>query len=251
VIKENCFVIMAIGNQNYGDFAITSNELKQKYDDLIKEAILKAHPGLEVTRADEFPMPGTITTDIITRIMFSNFVVADVTYPNANVFYELGLRHASKPGTVIIKDKNGPHVPFDIAHLRYIEYENTASGLKELSERLKQCFDGFERNPQHPDNHFLEMAKLLKFEYPEYAVKEQIPAETQIIMNLMKSPELIDLILRQQRGEEIDEQEMIKALLSNPGVAVPILNSMVNSGDISLGLPAPNRAARRKSSKNK
>ena len=123
--EKTCFVIMAIGDQSTDDGTVTSSELKRKYDDLIKEAIVKARPRLDVARADDIALPGTITTDIVTRIMHSDYVVADVTYPNPNVFYELGLRHACRTGTVIIKDREGPRVPFDIAHLRYIEYENT------------------------------------------------------------------------------------------------------------------------------
>ena len=67
--------------------------------------------------------------------MRSDFVVADVTYPNPNVFYELGVRHSCRTGTIIIRDRNGPSIPFDIAHLRHIEYENNPSGLKILAER--------------------------------------------------------------------------------------------------------------------
>jgi len=244
--KENCFVIMSIGTQTYGDFTITASELKKKYDDLIKEAILKACPNLEVTRADEFPMPGTITTDIITRIMYSKYVVADVTYPNANVFYELGLRHASRPGTIIIKDKSGPSVPFDIAHLRHIEYENTPSGLKELSEKIGHYMDALERNPGHADNQFLEMAKLMKFEYPQYAQEASVPPETQLMMSLMQSPEIVEMIMKQQNGEEIDQMEILKVIMSNPDVAVPMINSMVKSGDLSFSQQQPTRAARRK-----
>ena len=35
--------------------------------------------------------------------------------------------------------------PFDIAHLRYIEYENTTAGLKALATQLATCFDHFDR----------------------------------------------------------------------------------------------------------
>lgn len=66
---------------------------------------MKARPNLEIVRADEVAFPGTMTTDIITRIMHSDYVIADVSYPNPNVFYELGLRHACRVGTIIIKDK--------------------------------------------------------------------------------------------------------------------------------------------------
>jgi len=135
---KTCFVIMPIGDQEIGGIKITAAELKSKYDDLIKEAILKVIPYLEVVRADEVSAPGMITSDILTRIMHSDLVVVDVTYPNPNVFYELGLRHACRPGTIIIKDENGPSIPFDIAHLRYIQYKNTATGLKALSDKLRQ-----------------------------------------------------------------------------------------------------------------
>lgn len=153
---KSCFVVMAIGDQKSDKEELSAATLKAKYDDLIKEAILKARPSLEVMRADDVSMPGTITTDIITRLMHSDYVVADVTFPNPNVFYELGLRHACKSGTIIIRDKSGPRVPFDIAHLRYVEYENSTSGLKLLANQLATYFDHFDRDPLRPDNHFLE-----------------------------------------------------------------------------------------------
>jgi hypothetical protein len=125
--SKTCFVIMPIGDQEFGGVKVTMAELKQRYDDLIKEAIQRADPSLEIVRADEVSFPGSISIDVITRIMHSDIVVTDVTYPNANVFYELGLRHACRVGTVIIRDKNGPSIPFDIIHLRHIDYENTPS----------------------------------------------------------------------------------------------------------------------------
>lgn len=225
---------MAIGEQTHDAKTVSAIELKSKYDDLIKEAILKARPMLEVVRADDISMPGTVTTDIITRIMHSDYVVADVTYPNPNVFYELGLRHACKAGTIIIRDKAGPRVPFDIAHLRYIEYENSTSGLKALASQLSSYFDHFDRDSMRPDNHFLELAKLTSYEYPNYQKNEEPALEMQVIMGLMESPDLMSLILRQQSGEEVDQAELMGLLMSNPKVVQPFLQAMVQSGDISL-----------------
>jgi hypothetical protein len=239
---------MAIGPQKVDGHSVSADELKLRYDDLIKEAILKARPDIEVTRADEVSLPGTITTDIITRLMHSDFVVADVTFPNPNVFYELGLRHACRPGTIIIKDKNGPSVPFDIAHLRYIEYENTASGLKTLAEQFHSYFSHFSVNPNRPDNHFLELAKLTEYEFPSYAKADDTPPETKMVMALFESPELMQMMLKQQQGAPLDQAEVIHALMANPKVAEPLLNVMVKSGDLSfdkLGGPKPNRKQRR------
>jgi len=83
---------MPIGDQVFGETTVTEIDLKPRYNDLIKEAIQKAAPDLEIVRADEVSFPGSISSDVITRIMHSDLVAADVTYPNSNVIYELGLR---------------------------------------------------------------------------------------------------------------------------------------------------------------
>ena len=233
--EKTCFVIMAIGDQVTDAGTVTSSELKSKYDDLIKEAIVKARPRLDVARADEISLPGTITTDIITRVMHSDYVVADVTYPNPNVFYELGLRHACRTGTVIIKDRQGPRVPFDIAHLRYIEHENTTAGLKQLATQLETYFDHFDQNPDRPDNHFQELAKLTSYEFPDYKKDEEVSPEMSMMMAVMNSPDLLEIFARQAAGEEIDQAELFRLIMSNPTVAQPIFEAMVKSGTISLG----------------
>lgn len=234
-ILNTCFVIMPIGDQNVNGEKIAATDLKKRYDDLIKEAIVKADPTLAVVRADEVSLPGTITSDILTRIMHSDIVIADCTYPNPNVFYELGLRHACRPGTIIIKDKNGPKVPFDIAHLRHIEYENTPSGLKELSENLKRYFQHYSKNPDHPDNHLLELAKLTEYKFPDYCKDEYDPELEQIgaFMAIMQHPELMDLIQRKTAGENVDA-EMLPAILKYPDIAATLFKTFVKSGDIPL-----------------
>jgi hypothetical protein len=169
--------------------------------------------------------------------MHSDYVVADVTYPNANVFYELGLRHACRTGTIIIRDRKGPRVPFDIAHLRYVEYENTTPGLKDLAAQLAQYFDHFDREPGRPDNHFQEIAKLTSYTFPNYKKEEDVPPEMQAIMGLLESPELLQLISRQQAGEEIDQAEIVRLFIENPKVAQPFLHAMIKSGEISFSPP--------------
>ncbi|WAC43362.1 hypothetical protein OU997_13870 [Pseudomonas sp. SL4(2022)] len=243
---KTCFVVMAIGNQTFNGEQVSSSDLKAKYDSLIKEAILKARPRLEVVRADEVSVPGTITTDIITRLMHSDYVVADVTYPNPNVFYELGLRHACKVGTIIIRDKAVDSVPFDIAHLRYIEYTNTTLGLKELATQLGTYFDHFDKQPERPDNHFLELAKLTGYAFPDYKKEEDVPLEMQAFMGLLDSPELLSALIQQGQGGPVDEMETIRLLMSNPKVAQPFIQGMVKSGQISFAPKSKKPSARKK-----
>jgi hypothetical protein len=200
-------------------------------------------------RADEVSFSGSITTDIINRIMHSDYVVIDVTYPNPNVFYEMGLRHACRPGTVIIRDKNGPAVPFDISHLRHIEYENTPTGLKKLSESIRQFFDTIDANAKHPDNHFLEIARLTKYKFMDYS-EEKLEPEAELIMSVLKSPELLDLMLRHQKDEPMDQAEVIQVLAKNPQVAGPLINSMVRTGKLDL-TSAPHKPVARAKKRRK
>jgi len=232
--NETCFVIMAIGDQLFDGVSISAEELHNRYNDLIKEAILKARPNIEITRADEVAISGTITMDIIRRLMDSTFVIADVTYPNPNVFYELGLRHASKPGTFIIRDKKGPSIPFDISHLRRIEYENSPSGLKQLSEKFTYWFKHYEKNPSHADNQFQEIAELLHCKFLDYSLKPDETLEEGAFMSLLQSPEIISLFERQHNGEEIDPSELLRAMAVNPDFSKKMISGLAKAGQLSF-----------------
>lgn len=251
-MSKSCFVIMAIGDQKYGEFAISASELRSKYDDLIKESLLRVDASLDTKRADDVTISGSINTEIVSRIMHSDIVIADITYPNPNVFYELGLRHAYKPGVIIIKDRNGPQVPFDVAHLRYVEYENTPTGLKALSETLARYIASFSADPDRPDNHFLEFAKYTKQKSFDYSDPEQVPVEAELMLAMFQSPELIDMFIRQSQGEEVNHIEMIRALAANPSLAAPFVTALAKSGQLSpeASKPQPeNRQARRSKKK--
>jgi hypothetical protein len=52
------------------------------------------------------------------RLLLAEVTIVDLTVENANVFYELGVRHTARPkSSIIIKAREGA-LPFDIAALR-------------------------------------------------------------------------------------------------------------------------------------
>ncbi len=164
---------MAISDQRYDDIEVTAEKLKDDYENVIKAAIQSVKPRMSILRADECAVPGTITTDILTHLMYDNFVVADVTFPNPNVYYELGLRHCFRPGTILIKNADIKiKAPFDISQQRYAEYECTPRGIKDLAKQLKEFFAWYERFPEKPDNQVLHLAQLIKFGFPSYESKQ-------------------------------------------------------------------------------
>ena len=51
--------------------------------------------GYEPVRADQ-DTGSMIITQMIERLYFADLVLADMTIPNGNVYYEVGIRHAAK-----------------------------------------------------------------------------------------------------------------------------------------------------------
>jgi tetratricopeptide (TPR) repeat protein len=91
------------------------------YAELIKPAIEAAE--LEPIRADEEMSGGIIHKPMFERLVLCEYAVADLTTANANVFYELGVRHAVRPHSTVLLFAEGGRLPFDVAPLRAIPYQ--------------------------------------------------------------------------------------------------------------------------------
>jgi len=116
------------------------------YADLIAPGIELA--GLEPLRADQELSGGIIHKPMFERLILCEFAVADLTTANANVFYELGLRHAVRPASTLLLFAEGTgQLPFDVALLRALSYKldvdgkptNTALGQEAIAARLREA----------------------------------------------------------------------------------------------------------------
>ncbi len=235
-INNTCFVIMPIGTQALGDIVITEQQLREKYDFIIKNALLKANPNLNVIRADEELNPGSISNDIFTKLMHAQYVVADITYPNPNVFYELGIRHAIKPGTILIREKVNFSIPFDISHLRYIEYTQELSGMDTLSKQLKRNFEFYEKNPLKPDNQFLELCSLTNYAPTVYAKADT--SKQEMVANLFSlffsNPQMLHALTDQSLSQEEQQQILMEELFKDPDDAKQVIMSLLQTGIIKI-----------------
>lgn len=102
---------------------------------------------LDVVRSDKIEEPGQIEQQIKKYLFNSCICIADLSYGNPNVFYELGIRHTTKlPAIQIIR--KGDDIPFDVSHLRtiivdvsdtYTLSEHFNSARAELSQYIKHC----------------------------------------------------------------------------------------------------------------
>jgi len=90
------------------------------YETAIRPGIEKA--GMEPIRADEERTGGIIHKPMFERLLLCDYAVADLTTANANVFYELGVRHAVRPATTLAVFASHQQLPFDVNFLRALPY---------------------------------------------------------------------------------------------------------------------------------
>ena len=62
---------------------------------------------------------------MIEHIHTADVAVVDISLLNANVFYELGVRHTLRDSVTVLIRRKGTDVPFNIANLNVIEYDET------------------------------------------------------------------------------------------------------------------------------
>lgn len=120
-----CFILMPFGKKK--DATGREIDFDTVYEQLIAPAVHAA--GMEPLRADEEKTGGIIHKPMFERLVLCEYAVADLTAANANVFYELGVRHAAKPHTtVLLFEEGGGQLPFDVAQLRAIPYAVSVDG---------------------------------------------------------------------------------------------------------------------------
>src|SRR3954447_18484725 len=158
------FVAMPFGRKTAAGGKVTID-----FDQVYKQAIqpAAADADVEVIRADEERGGGIIHKPMYERLLLAEIVIADLTFANANVFYELGIRHAARPHATILIFASIGTLPFDVAPLRSVPYavkkggklgKKAAQELREaLAQKLErakdtQDFDSplFELLPKYP-----------------------------------------------------------------------------------------------------
>ncbi len=132
---KRCFVISPIG---------AADSPERRHADMTLNAIIRpalAEIGIafgDVKRGDESIETGMITDHLITEILESDLIVADLSFLNPNVFYELGIAHtAEKP--VIHIASHETKLPFDNLGHRTVMFD--PSDWHSQCEAKKQIAD--------------------------------------------------------------------------------------------------------------
>jgi hypothetical protein len=112
-------------------FAFVLMPFTSDFDDVYKLGIQAActEAGVLAERVDEQTYSETILERIYRQIQVCDFVIADMTGKNPNVFYEVGYTHARAKLCTLLT-QSADDIPFDLKHHRHIVYDGSIQTLK-------------------------------------------------------------------------------------------------------------------------
>jgi hypothetical protein len=117
-----CFMIMPYGRKpthaepGHGPAEIDFNAVwDHGYVPVIKEL------GYEPVRADQ-DTGALIIGQMLERLYFADLVLADMTIPNGNVYYEVGIRHAAQKTGCVLLAADWSKQLFDVVQMRTVRY---------------------------------------------------------------------------------------------------------------------------------
>lgn len=181
-MKPLCFILMPFGTKK--DENGNTIDFDKIYNEFIKPSIINA--DLEPIRADEEQTGGIIHKAMYERLMLCEYAVANLSLLNANVFYELGIRHAIRPHSTVTLFENGSRLPFDVNFLRSIPYDRGLSNLEELKSTLTQKLQNAQSKDKDTDSPLFQLVDGIKPSNIEH-IKTDIFREQVVYNQQLKS----------------------------------------------------------------
>jgi hypothetical protein len=104
--------------------------------------------GIAGRTTGEIVSQGNIREDMFRLLLTADLVIADLSVHNANVFYELGIRHALREKWTFLLRAPVDDVPFDLLTDRYLRYDpaNLAGTKAALASAIRASLDASDRD---------------------------------------------------------------------------------------------------------
>jgi nucleoside 2-deoxyribosyltransferase len=221
--NKECFLIAPL-DANGSSIREQTNHLETY---IITEAVEEF--DYSITRSDKMDQPGSITNQIIEKIVESDLVIADLSGQNPNVFYELAVRHATgKPYIQLIDDS--ADIPFDVSDIRTIQYglevaeaDETVDEIQSMLEEIEELEEPDEEGDGENifENPISQSARFRSIWDSQEPIDEDFAEVLQIVSSL-------DNRIEKMEGE-IEEMKLQGGTISaNTGVASGVVSDIVN-----------------------
>ena len=183
-------------------------EFDTVYQEVIRPAVEDA--GLECVRADEEHVGGIIHKPMFERLLLCDYAVADLTSANANVFYELGIRHAARPWSTMLTFAEGFRLPFDVQPLRGLRYHLNESGVV---DRVADDREALRKRLLDAKEHTTDSPLFQTFTHLEPPDVSGLDAES--FRDRLKDAECLQTQLAAARTSSVDAVDGIRESMGN------------------------------------
>ena len=128
-------------------FVFVLMPFNKAFDDIYKLGIKDACKDLDIycERVDEQYYEGSMLERIYNQINNADYIIADLSTQNPNVFYEVGYAYASSKKIILIT-QDGEDIPFDMKHYLHIIYDN--KDISSLKEKIKNRLTWHKENDE-------------------------------------------------------------------------------------------------------
>ena len=210
--RDICFVISPIGKKD--------TPTRKHVDNVFRYIIEPALPdAYEPLRADHISESGMITRQVIEHVLNDPLVIADLSEHNANVFYELAIRHAARKPFIQIMDEKWKPIPFDVAGIRTILYDISDPGsVDECRKHIMSFIQASQKKPAGIDNPIFA-ALALAFALNSEAIAVRTEAERIAMLGEIRdelSSEIYDMV-RDIRANLYTSQSTLSFILQGLG----------------------------------
>ena len=109
---------------------------------LFLKSYLENNHAIRVERGDQAVLTIALLDKIKRQILASDFLIAEITGKNANVFYEVGIAHANKKPIIFLTQDKPENVPVDIRQFEVIQYSlaDEINLLKKIDSAVQNIF---------------------------------------------------------------------------------------------------------------
>src|SRR5258708_1988573 len=122
-------------------FVITPfNPDGQRVEEAVRPAVEES--GFVVAHLSQAIRPGAeLTSSILDSIRKADLIIADVSFQNPNVLYEIGFAHALRKPTILLYNiRSGSGLPSDLVGFDYITYDPAdLRGLADLVKKVTEA----------------------------------------------------------------------------------------------------------------
>jgi hypothetical protein len=227
--KQICFMVMPFSKKKTG-LNSSQGPTEVDFDALWENAFAPALVDLGYTpvRADQ-DVGALIILDMIERLAYSDLVVADISTPNGNVYYEIGVRHAAKRRGCVLVSADWGRALFDIDQMPRLVYpiddgsvpEPTA---KKIREALQQGLPALATGTSPVFQAVPEFTEGVKDSQRAKSFAEDMEALNTVVSKIQAVPKDADPKSRRKKALALrDELEEEQALQEGVQMAVMLM----------------------------